>query len=146
MVKKFSLVFNNNIAKGSIINGGIHVSSSPGVLAAARFFGEFLAFIKGSDFVRDLFPLGRYGHRFRALFMVDEYDGKLLRDSVKKCVRMSAEISLVSDCNVAIKILFYESGKKQWYASFQINFSIDGGVYSGGGSNINILGNKTNFE
>ncbi len=143
MVKKTSLVFNNNVLK-SMINDE-PVLSSRGVNAACRFYGQLLPEILIPGELKNVIPFQIFG-RGVFLFECDDLDGKILRDAMKKCTRMSAEISLVSEHSVALKLLFYESGKKEWYASFQVNFSIHKGIYSGGGANINFTGKKTSFK
>jgi hypothetical protein len=140
MIKRTSLVFNSNIEKSKIYTSGVHPSRSPGVEAACLFLGEFLAHINSQNFSKVPHMLMTHGgHKrfFNRIFKVAEYDGKLLEDAVIRCFRISAEISLVSSCNIAIKMLFYEKRKKEWYVSFQINFSIDEGLYSGSSANVN---------
>lgn len=133
MVKKFSLVFNNNIVKSNLDNEVFHVLDSPGVKSACCFYGQFLAYIAGlkCESVSVLIPSGLEDTHGRAvgLFEVDEFYGRLLQNAIDACSRMSAEIKLVSIGRIAINLLFYKSGKKMWYARFQIDFSIVSGLY-----------------
>jgi hypothetical protein len=140
MVKRTSLVFDN------VTLLQLRKSSSVGVEAACKFYGELLAHMHDGDLLPERpFALKSFGGIYRYPFESREIDGKLLREALRTCNRMTAEIAPVGINNVALNMRFFKKGEKEWRFGFQLNFDNDTTEYAGGGAIRNQRG-KTGCE